>query len=512
MPVAFAENRGQWSERTLFKTSTGGASFDFQKNGVTYLFTRDSKELIDDANLIMPKMSGAYQIQQMPDKFNKPQYKKETLEINAQFINCNQNVEIIGENELSTVTNFYLGNDPSKWRTDVPSYSSITYKNIYPGIDLKYHGDGKSMKYDFIIHPGAEYSKIQIRYNGVEGLNISNNGDLEVQTSFGTVFEKHPYIYQEIESNELEIAGSYKIIDGKSFGFSIDGEYNHKYSLIVDPSLEYSTYFESSANIAVDNAGNAYVSGLGNADGAVFVGKLSPNGNSLLYNVYFGGSSSNNVSGLAVDGSGNAIASGSTYSSNFPILNAYDPSYNGGLDGFVIKLSTYGTLLYSTYLGGNNDDFCTAVAIDGVGSFYVTGYTKSLNFPMANPYDDSFNSQTGGSDVFVSKFNSSGNILVYSTFLGGSCCQNGYDIAVDNTGHAFLVGYTGSLDFPTVNPIQGNLNAPGGPPYYVDAFITELSVTGTNLIYSTYLGGTSGDLGQSIALDPNGCAYVTGYT
>ncbi|MCP4583861.1 MAG: hypothetical protein GY839_19800 [candidate division Zixibacteria bacterium] len=513
MPLTFTENHGQWDEKAMFKAEAGGATFWFCGDEIVYVFTRNTVELLEDDRHMMP------------DKFDKPRYKKESFVIRAQLIGANPDAQIIGENRLSHNCNYFYGNDQSKWHTDVPNYSSITYKDIYPGIDLKYHGNGKGMKYDFIVHPGADISQIQIRYEGADCLAITPNGDLEATTLFGPIHENIPSVYQEIGRGKREVTGRYVITAPGVFGFEVDN-YNPSLTLIIDPELIYSTYLGGGNDdwalaIAVDGSGSAYVTGISyssdfptvnpydaslNGVHDVFVTKLSPAGNSLTYSTYLGGSDSESAIGIAVDGSGNAYVIGETFSSDFPTVNPYDGSYNGGAyDAFVTKLSSAGdSLTYSTYLGGDGYDIGWGIAVDSSGSAYVTGYTDATDFPMVNPYDGS---SDGDFDAFVTKFSPAGDSLTYSTYLGGSSDNDcGQGIAVDGSGSAYVTGVTWSSDFPTVNPYDGSLNG------LRDAFVTKLSPAGNSLTYSTYFGGDDIDEGFAIAVDGSGSAYVTGWT
>ncbi len=520
MPLAFTENQGQFGDKTLFKANAGGATFYFCNNEVAYLFVRDTDELLEDSR------SGSDR-REKPDmfgKFDRPMYKNESLLIKAQFIGANPNPEMIGIDRLSHNNNYFYGNDPSKWCTDVPNYSAIVYKDIYPGIDLKYYGDGKSMKYDFIVNPGADISQIQIRYDGVDALSVTHAGDLQAQTQFGLIHEKVPYIYQEVGGVQTEITGYYEIKESGVFGFAVIGGYNPDYPLIIDPELVYSTYLgghgkDYGYGIAVDGSGSAYVTGYTtsrdfptinpydgtyNKKGDVFVTKLSPAGNSLTYSTYLGGGDDDRCWGITVDGSGNAYVTGATRSSDFPMANPYDNSLDSYWDAFVTKLSPGGnSLVYSTYLGGNIVDYGEGIAVDAGGSAYVTGQTASSDFPMVNPYDGSLG---GDRDGFVSKLSPGGNSLVYSTYLGGGGIDYGYDIAVDVDGSAFVTGHTVSSDFTMLNPYDGSL---GGDR---DGFVTKLSPGGNSLVYSTYLGGVSNDGSYGIAIDGMGCAYVIGGT
>ncbi len=518
IPLAFSENRGQWGERTLFKANAGGATFYFCADEVAYLFVRDTDELLEDDSFRHPESQG------MPDEIRRPRYKKESMLIKAQFVGANPNPEVFGDDRLAHNNNYFYGNDPSQWRTDVPNYSTIIYKDIYPGIDLKYYGNGSSMKYDFIVNPGADISQIKIRYDGVDDLSVTHAGDLRAQTRFGLIHEKTPYIYQETAGSKLELAGRYELLEPGVFGFVMDDGYNLAYPLIIDPELIYSTFLGGSGDdfgsaIAVDGSGNAYIAGQslssdfptfnpydGSPNGGrdLIVTKLSAAGNSLIYSTYLGGIYDDIGQSIAVDGSGNACVTGETSSSDFPMFNSYDGSHNGNVDVFVIKLSAAGnSLIYSTYLGGSNWDTGLGIAVDGSGNAYMAGYTHSSDFPTFNPYDGNLD---GITDIFVTKLSATGNSLVYSTYLGGSDEDYGYDLEVDGSGNAYLTGLTSSSDFPLVNPYDGSHNGAE------DVFVTKLSAAGNSLIYSTYLGGSHSEIGIGIAVNNSGAAYVTGFT
>jgi hypothetical protein len=519
MPLAFTENRGQWDEKVLYRAEAGGATFYFCHDEVVYFFVRDTDELEEE------QLSWTRRKESLPDAppFERPRYKKEAMLIKAEFIGANPNPEIIPEDRLSHNCNYFYGNDPAKWRTDVPSYSAITYKDIWPGIDLRYYGTGRGMKYDFIVNPGAEISLIKVHYDGADDLAVTPNGDLQADTRFGFVYENIPSVYQEMGGTRHNITGRYRIVEPGVFGFEVEG-YNHSVALVIDPELVYSTYIGGSSNeegfgIAVDGSGSAYVTGFTRSfdfptanpyDGSynetndVIVTKLSAAGNSLLYSTYLGGHNRDRGHGIAVDGSGSAYVTGETHSWEFPTVNPYDESFNGYYDVFVTKLSAAGnSLLYSTFLGGDMDDRGYGIAIDGSGSAYVTGETSSSDFPMVNSYDGSHN---GYYDVFVARLSAAGNSLLYSTYLGGPDEEEGRDIAVDGSGSAYVTGYTRSSEFPVVNPYDGSYSNTS------DAFVTKLSATGNSLLYSTYLGAGNPDYGCGIAVDGSGSAYVTGYT
>jgi hypothetical protein len=514
MPLAFTENRGQWNEKALYKAEAGGATFWFCKDEVAYVFMRDTDEPLDDGLPHCLEMPG------LRDKFNHPRHKKESLAIHAKFVGANQNTEIVAEDRLSYNCNYFIGNVPEKWHPDVPNYSSITYKDIYPGIDLKYHGNGAGMKYDFIVNPGANISNIKIKYDGVENLTISTNGDLEAATSFGPIHENIPEIYQEIGGSREKREGRYILKGNGIYGFEVD-DYNPNYPIVIDPELVYSTYLGGSdgddwgKGIAVDSLGDVYIVGSTwstnfpshdpyqtDSSGAdAFLAKFAPSGSSPIYSTYLGGSGNDYGWDIKVDRFGNSFIAGETWSDDFPTQNPYQLNQATD-DGFVAKFSATGdSLIYCTYLGGSSEDHCSGIAIDDSGNAYATGETISADFPIQNPY------QTYHlADAFVTKFSPDGDSLIYSTYLGGSNVDCAEDIAIDNVGNAYIIGWTYSSDFPLQNPFQGYQ----GPLYHCDAFVAKLSPEGNSLIYGTYLGGNGYDWGSGIAVDNSGSAYVTG--
>lgn len=273
-------------------------------------------------------------------------------------------------------------------------------------------------------------------------------------------------------------------------------------AIAVDSSGNaYVTGNTTSPNFPTQNALQSTIGG-GNTD--AFVTKLNATGNGLIYSTYLGGSGNDDGSGIAVDTAGNAYVTGFTSSINFPTLNAFQSAFGGNTDAFVTKLNATGSgLVYSTYLGGTNLDFGNAIAVDTAGNAYVTGNTTSPNFPTQNAFQSTFG---GGNDAFVTKLSATGSGLIYSTYLGGSGDDVGKGIALDTANNAYVTGFTSSGNFPTQSAFQ---NTFGGTN---DAFVTKLNTTGNGLVYSTYLGGSGDDDGNAIAVDSSGNAYVTGNT
>ena len=522
MPLAFTENQGQWDEQVSFRANAGGATMWFTKDGAVYQFTRTIKSEDDSPLSVVDKRYGM-----MPDDMMDRQPDSiESIAIKASFIGANPNPQMIGIDAMEYKCNYFIGNDPNEWHTDVPNYQAIVYEDIYSGIDLKYYGNGKHMEYDFIVEPGADYSQIKIQYEGAESISINDNGELVVETKWGEVVEQRPVIYQIDNSSRIAVAGEYRLKGDNTFGFELSSNYDPALPLVIDPVLSYSTYLGGSSDydqgnsIAVDTSGAAYVTGYtystdfptlnpyqgtlqGNSD--VFVTKLSTSGNSLVYSTYIGGGDYDYGNGIAVDASGAAYVTGSTESTDYPTFNPYQGTYQGDIDVFVTKLSTSGnSLIYSTYLGGDFWDDGNGISVDASGAVYVTGFTESTDFPTLNPYQGTL--QGGSVDAFVTKLSSTGNSLIYSTYLGGDGYDHGKGIAVDASGMAYVTGLTFSTDFPTFNPYQGTHQGDR------DVFVTKLNSSGNSLIYSTYLGGGDDDKGYDIAVDASGMVYVTGYT
>jgi PKD repeat protein len=521
MPLSFTQNMGQWDERALFRADAGGATMWITTEGVYYQFTRRIE--LPDADQDTSGSDLAFEGQN-PRGFDTEPDSIEALVLKAAFVGANPNPTASGNKLLDYKCNYFLGNDRAKWRTDVPNYEAIVLDEVYPGIDLTYYGNGKQMEYDFVVSPGADYSQIQIQYEGAEGLAVGDDGALVVTTKWGEIKELTPVVYQEVGGSRRQVSSEYVVQSDHTFGFRLGQDYDRALPVVIDPVLVYSTYLGGSDGevgraIAVDGAGSAYVTGetssanfptlnpyQGTNRGGVdaFVTKLSSGGNSLVYSTFLGGTYDERGYGIAVDGSGAAYVTGQTRSTDFPTSNPYQGTNRGYADAFVVKLSSGGnSLAYSTYLGGSDDDWGWGIAVDASGAAYVAGSTASTDFPTLNPYQGT---NRGGWDVFVVKLSSSGGSLVYSTYLGGSNSDGVSGIDVDASGAAYVAGSTGSTDFPTLNPYQGT-NMGG-----YDVFVTKLTSSGNSLVYSTYLGGSNSEGVSGIAVDASAAAYVAGST
>ncbi len=430
--------------------------------------------------------------------------------------------------------NYFVGSDKSKWCSNIPTYGTVTYKDVYKNIDIKFYGNNKNIEHDVIVRPGGDFSNVKFAYSGIKGLNVRDDGNLEVTLNHGTIIEERPVIYQEIKGERVAVEGAYKILkatDGTfTYGFTV-ASYDKTKDLVIDPVLVYSTYLGGTYDdfgraIAVDDTGAVYVTGftpstdfplMNPIQGATagnysaFVTKINPAGTAIVYSTYLGGTGDDYGYGIAVDASGSTYVTGTTGSTDFPLMNPIQGVKVGTAwmpSAFVTKIDSAGaSIVYSTFLGGSLTDEGSGIAVDSSGAAYVSGYTNSTDFPVASPIQGVH----GGSfwDAFVTKINPAGSAYVYSTYLGGSSYDEALGIAVDSFGAAYVTGWTDSADFPVMNPIQGTN---GGGAWISDAFITKINPAGSAYVYSTYLGGSSYDEGHGIAVDSAGSAYVAGRT
>jgi hypothetical protein len=522
LPISFEANGGQTdpSVRYLARVSSGTLYFTTSE----VVLARDRMSASENGIGTNPDL-GQHQPSNLTAQIADP------IVVRMQFVNASVASSIESSGGLPGKVNYLLGNDPSKWHTNLSTYKSIVYRALHPGIDLTYTGTGKQLKGTYAISPGADPESIRWRYAGAKKVSVDDAGNLQVLVPAATdgdsqitVTEHAPIAWQEIDGRRIAVSARYLVDAGDVIGFTL-GNYDRAHSLTIDPVLSYSTYLGGSSldyapRLAVDGSGNAYLTGEtaslnfpvvnpyqgANAGGSdVFITKFNPSGSGLVYSTYLGGTLRDLGVGIAVDGQGQVYIAGFTSSTNFPLWNPIQGTYRGGeQDGFVTKLNSSGSaLVYSTYLGGSGGDQIFDLAIDGAGNAYVSGETTSGNFPTANAYQPF---PGGLNDAFVSKLNAAGSALVYSTYLGGSSNDGSYGLTVDSAGNAYVTGATFSGNFPTFNPYQ-SLNRGG-----YDAFLTKFNLAGSGLVYSTYLGGSGTDIGYGVAVDQGGSAYLTGQT
>jgi Beta-propeller repeat/Abnormal spindle-like microcephaly-assoc'd, ASPM-SPD-2-Hydin len=456
-----------------------------------------------------------------------------------------QSPAVIGEDQKPGRVNYFIGKDPTKWRTNVPIYARIRYKNVYPGIDLVYHGSGRQIECDFAVSPGANPNRIQFEITGANEIRVDAMGNLLLKTNNGELHFESPVVYQESKGQRVVVDGGYVVNDPTHITFHI-ADYDPAKPLVIDPVLVYSTYLGGSgtdqpAGIAVDSTGSVYIAGTTNSPDFplatlgslptgvdhVFVAKLDPTGSNLVYSDYIGGSSQDFGYALTLDSANNVYVTGNTRSTDFPVVNPYQAALPGVYNGFLTKISANGSaLLYSTYLGGNAYDQPSSIAINSAGEVYVAGFASSLNFPTANAYQPTVSPNEGGFYGvygFVTKFSADGSSLAYSTYLAGNSnvptCAQGtcwprpfsliYGIAVDSNDNAYVTGNTNTYNFPATPGAY--LTTDFAPLDTMISFVSKFSSSGS-LVYSTYLYGASGASAQTaaIAVDSSGSAYVTG--
>jgi hypothetical protein len=515
-PISFFQNNGQTDGTVRYYSQKSGSSYFFTDNKIVFSFMR------------MKRIPESCQ-NQMNDIINP---RKNTMAIqymrmvfSMEFKHCNPNVQIEGLQQQNETANYFTSRDERNWCTNVPCYEKITYHNLWRNIDLvcSIREDG-SLKFDYIVRPGGNVEDIMIEYDGIDGLSPNEDGDLVIETPMGNFMDQRPEAYQIINGRSFNVDAKFenRARHRKEFrhGYKVSCSYDPRYTLTIDPGFVYSSYIgapfrDEAHSVAIDTAGNAYVTGVTeslnfpttngfdlsyNGGQDAFVVKISP-APAVLYSSYLGGAGNDVGNGIAVDGNGNVYVTGSTDSNAFPVRNPFQTTLGGDIDAFITKFSPNQEIIYSSYLGGQDFESAYSVAVDASGNAYVTGDTESSNFPTRNAFDDSYN---GSGDIFVTKISPSGRLL-FSTYLGGNGFDFGGAIAVDRNGFAYVTGATFSDNFPTRNAFSATNNG------LADAFITKFNQSG-NIVYSSYLGGTMQDYGRSIAVDRDGNAYIAGHT
>jgi len=531
LPLTFEENHGQTDPRVQFLSRAKGYTAFLNAGGIV-LSLRPAQSTKAD---VAPNSS--------PAQNRRPS----NTALEFRLVGAASNVMATGEDLQPGRVNYFLGNDRAKWHTNVPTYRRVRYKNLYPGIDLIYYGNHRELEYDFAIAPHADPGSIEFEVRGARQIELGSDGNLIVTMSGGQLQFESPHVYQESNGLHVPLQGEYVIKSSNRVGFHV-ANFDRSKSLVIDPVLVYSTYLGGSGDdqptgIAVDGNGSVYVTGstdstdlplatLGSLPpGAdhVFVAKFDASGSNLVYCDYIGGNSQDYGFALALDSANQVYVTGSTASSNFPLVNAYQSTYPGSFNAFLTKISADGSsLLYSTYLGGNGSDVPSRVAVDNLSDILVAGTTSSTNFPVANAYQSAASSNQGGlygNYGFITKFTPDGSSLVYSTYFagssnmpdncGGTQCWTApattlAGMAIDSAGNAYVAGTTNTYDFPATEGayLAANSTQDNSPV----GFVSKIDGSG-NLQYSTYFYESSGfTIINAIAVDGSGSAYVTGVT
>jgi hypothetical protein len=502
LPLAFAPNAGQTDDSVRYLARGPGYSFFFSdEQAVLSLVRTDGQDVTG-------------------------------LALELRFVGASPDSHLEARERASGTVSQLTGSAGDS-ASNVETYQELVYRELWPGIDMVFRGDGGELKYEFQLDPGADPRDIRLDYDGASGLSLDSDGDLAIDTPLGMLTDARPVSYQAGDGDRVPVDSRYAVHGAEEggYGFAVE-DYDRSRRLVIDPAIDFSTFVggassDSGRGIDVDAAGNIYVTGQTasadypttpgvfdrgyNNNTDVFVTKLDSSGSTIAYSTFIGGSAFDSGNGVAVDESGAAYVAGFSGSLNYPTTpGSFDPTQNGGSDAFVTKLDPTGsTLEYSTYLGGAGFSFegANGIAVDHEGSAYVTGFTGSAAFPTTpGAYDTTKNGT--GNDVYVTKLDPAGAALAYSTFLGGTTSDTGNGVAVDGEGRAYVTGFTASADFPaTPNAHDSSHN--GGN----DAFVAGLDRTGSGLEYSTLLGGAGADSGQGIAVAESGKAmWVTGST
>jgi hypothetical protein len=558
LPLAFEANQGQTAPEVRYLA-----------HGQSYQLFLTNQEAV--LTLRQPATSGAKSSKGVSPVAARVHRKSnaalKTSVLRMHFDGANPAAEIAGTKQLPGKTNYFIGNDPKKWHTDIPSYEAVRYRGVYPGVDVLFYGRQQRLEYDFIVAPGADPKAIALGISGARKLEINSQGDVLMSVAGGKVALQKPVVYQEVNGKRREIAGNYTVSNDHQLRFAV-APYDHTQPLTIDPVLNYSTYVggevaDFTSGLALDAAGDAYIAGetfstkfpqknpetptppLDVAVGTIFVAELNPTGTGLIYSTYLGGSGNGSfgegADAIALDTASppNIYLTGFTGSPDFPpstALAGYDPtaptSASGLGSAFIAKLAPSAAgaaqLAYTSYLGGDVNDEGHSIAVDTAGNAFIAGETQSTTYPQHGTPITSGQTSAAG-NAFLTEINTTvggAPSLVYSTYIGGTGTGSGSiafgDIAngltIDASDNAYIVGATTSADFPVMGTaIAGSAtcfaNGSGS------AFISVVNTTAQTLTYSHCLTGTSGvdlafsvSLGTGVPVVATKVAYITGTT
>ena len=546
-PLGFEENRGQSDPSVKFLTR--GPGYAVYLNSSEAVFVHRFRHSLPEFNLAASSAE------------NLLGFSRGKSAVHLQWVNANPRARARALDPQQGTTNYFIGNDPKKWRRKVPLYSRVQFEDLYPGINLVYHGDQKRVEFDYLVAPSADPSAIQLGIGAPSIVGITKEGQLSIIADGDEVVLLPPVAYQELDGRRQLVPARYVLVDNHRVAFEL-GAYDHSRPLIIDPVLDFAASFGTGSNstilnsVTVDPSGNAYVAGetcdtnypvtagaFKQSGGSVvaldcydiIVSKFDPTGSTLLYSTYIGGQSELSATGrIVVDAAGEVYLAGVTTASDFPTTaNAFQKQFKGGTcdygpflkqkpcaDGLLLKLSADGSsLLFATLIGGERADLATSLVVDPTTQdVYLTGATNSTTFPTAGtPVQATYG---GGScvtddtapcfDAFISKFSSDGSTLLASTYFGGNDNDYGSDIALDTAGNVYVTGNSTSTNFTTTAGAFQTAHA--GTTPQPDAFVVKLNPALSTLQYSTLIGGNAYDLAFALRVDSTGAAYITGST
>jgi len=512
LPLSFEPNRGQTDRQVKFLSRNPHYNLFLTPNEAVFTLPMRSTDKNTDHSGMRNKT---------------PKLDSQAV-LRLQINGANPSAKVSGDNMLAGHTNYLIGRDSSKWVKDIPQYARVNYQHVYPGVDLTFYGQQRQLEFDFIVKAGADPSAIGLKVDGANKIQIDNAGDLVLGSAAGDLKLHKPVAYQTLNGSRQPVDARF-VLKGTEVALAI-GLYDCGRDLVIDPSIVYGTYLgagneDTGSAIAVDSTGAVYITGQTASPGFpkqnplsapnnalqgtydAFVAKFSADGKSLLYSTYLGGTDTDSGNAIAIDNvTRQAYVAGATKSHDFPMAGSSaqkTPGGTGTFDAFVAVLNATGnSLVYSTYVGGSGDDIAQGIAINNTG-IYIAGSTTSNNFPPVNALQ--MISGGGAGDGFVTKIKAlPDGSFAYSSYLGGSQNDAATGVAVDSSGNIYISGFTFSAIFP--NPTT-NSNAGGE-----DAFVAEIKSDFSQYVYFTFLGGSGNDIGDQIAVDGSGNAYVTGKT
>lgn len=526
LPLYFVANQGQLDEQVIYYLQGHNSTLYFTSQGVTFALLGDAQP-----ELSAPRADDGSKGFTIPETQTTPQ----RWAVKLDFVNANPAVKPVGDYPTPARVSYFKGAQKN-WQTDLPTYSRVVYSDLWPGIDLVYAGTTSQLKYEFVVHPGADPTQIQLRYRGATAVTQNEIGQLVVEMPAGGFVDDKPYAYQTIGRDDTEVRAAFALNEEQqTYTFAL-GDYDTSRALVIDPAiLIYAGYIggannDESKDISVDEAGNIYVTGATGSSQATFpvtvgpdltynsgtwdafIAKVNASGTALVYAGYIGGNGDEFGREVVVDAVGNAYISGQTDSTEttFPVTVGPDLIYNGGTsDAFVAKVNATGTaLVYAGYIGGNGSETSYGLAVDGPGNAYVVGQTDSAQgtFPETVGPDLTWN---GGDDAFVVKVNSTGTTLVYAGYIGGASNDAAYAVEVDAAGKAYITGETASDQTTFPVSVGPDLIYNGGTS---DAFVAQVNLAGTALIYAGYVGGDGNDHAWGLDIDEEGNLYLVGHT
>ena len=530
LPLAFEKNQGQTDERVKYIARTRGYTL-FLTASDAVLALQSGGGSAGRANLRGKSQAAQAVGGKATGKNNEDGRDAKTAVVDMKLVGANPAPKIFAGSELPGKSNYFIGNDPKRWQSNVPQFARVSYEEVYPGVNLAFHGGERQLEFDFVVAANADTRPIAFHLSGAKTIETDRSGDLVISSAAGDVRFHKPVAYQQVNGKRRAVDAGFILSADNNVGFQL-GNYDHSRELVIDPSVSvaYATYLggnnvSAAEAITIDGSGNAYVTGQTTSTNfpgsptrtsssqTAFVTEINPTGSTLVYSTYLGGTVSDGAFGIALDKSGDAFVVGATESGDFPVMGgAYQSTLaSGATNAFIAELNTSGTLTYATFFGGSISDSALGIAFDkATGVYAVVGAASSTNFPTKNAKQTALN---GGSNGFVSLWNSSGNTLTFSTYLGAATADLVNSVALDASDNVYVTGKTSGSSFPTTSgAFQTTCGTGGGCNGGLsDAFVTVYNAAGSQYLYSTFLGGSNGDVGDGIAVDATG-VYVTGVT